>query len=228
MSDVLERRSVERRSVPDRRRQDRRSVSNETEPGPSRNVRRDYWGMAVLIGAMTAVSALLLVLILSLVITGPAPTQAVFYETAKIVRVDDNGDVTIPQVEGFAAPSVEVADGEVPVQLSRCLDADIVDSVTGTAFTWFVSGATGERYQFSDGTSFELQPGCAAPRFGLAFPRPVLVEAADFVDFRDEDFSSWHLEGEYHFDDDQYENGAWRSETFLIVDSDFVTITGDE
>lgn len=170
---------------------------------------------AVTIGALLVSIGIIVVVVYRLI--SPEPEQPLTFETVTVTIVEDDGNVRIPQVDGFAAPSITASEGAVPFLMHLCNESDSI--APGTAFTDFVVDESGERFRFADeGVDFNIEPGCQQVRFTLEMPRQMIVLVDDQQSVLPGDAVSFHMEGEFRIDTGAVAN--WQSESYLVVDDD--------
>ena len=184
--------------------------------GEERRERSLGWLLYGLIG-LTVVSFLAVLVTTIVLWAQPDDFQPLEYDTVKVVVIDDDGVPTIPQVEGFEAPSVLLSEFSVPFVADQCNTHD--EEIEAHGLTWFVSEDTGDRFQFSQsGTNFVIPPGCRQLRFPLGMPRGMINEVDDQGDERGTDHALFFVEGELHIDGG--DTAYWVSESFIVIDDD--------
>lgn len=139
----------------------------------------------------------------------PEEFQPLSFAEQVIVRTNDDGTITVPQVEGFPAPSVAI-DDVIPVQGDVCNDHDEPVSVTG-AILWERESPRGLRIEVATGTD-EIEPGCMT----LTFENPIPEEVSRNIAGRGE-AERWLISGVVEIAEPNGGTVTWATEPFWVV-----------
>lgn len=168
-------------------------------------------------GLTIAVLAVLIMLVGAVlyIVLKPTSFDPLVFQTVRIIYVDDDGDITIPQVQPFDPPSIYVND-PVPVSFAFCSTADFDFEAVGTS--WFVNAETEERYLIDEGVVSIVRTGCVAPRTEIDIPAQVRSDILDLPGFGPNgEATRWFIEGTLRPTRAGGQTASWQSETFLII-----------
>lgn len=147
-------------------------------------------------------------------LTRPAEFQPTTYETGKIASIDKIGVTSIPQVEGYDAPSV-VSSEPVPVLLGRC--STHAEDYQAVANIWFQNVGTQERFYHSTNLDLTVTPECTEIRVAFEIPRKLITSVVFASTEPQEDESEWFISAEVKATGPGGGVARWQTETFKII-----------
>lgn len=139
------------------------------------------------------------------------PVDIISFDTQVVEELLPDGSSAIPQIEGYAKPSIMAGD-EVPVRGLHCVAGNREVRVIGSMW-WERLDPQGFRVLVDDDVPVVLAPGCETFRYSN--PMPAVVSAA--VNASGDDVQTWRITGTVTPISVNGKRVGWETETFLIV-----------
>jgi hypothetical protein len=165
-------------------------------------------GMIALFGVFVAIIAYWLI--------RPDPFAPLTFQTVRVIQVNEDGTIIVPQVAGYDAPSIYI-DQRLPLSFSFCSSSHETFDAVGNS--WIVDATHGTRYELNKNLLSTIRPGCFSPRVRVELPTDLKVDLEGFVGGPSNSplSSPWYVEGELTPEREGGVTATWQSETFLIV-----------
>jgi len=164
---------------------------------------------------LVAISLVVLIGVLIYSVVRPHPFDPITFETVSVQRVEGDGTIVIPQVEGFDAPSVYLGD-PVPTFIERCSSAD--EEFDADASAYFVNQETGIRYPHTRHLDVVIESGCVQIRVGFDMPTQMIADLQDFGGvLPNPETSLWYIEGSVTPTQSGGVSADYQTELFTIV-----------